>query len=184
MTHRLTSRPSLLLTFAAMAVAAAAWPARAQAPSLSGTWRLASDPTQAQASVAQSVEPALAALRPDLQQYARARIAESTWIPRTITIAATAARISVDLQGAEHRSFDTAPNQPQNVYSRSGVRASLTQSYRPDGGLQQQFVALDGTQWNVFVPDASGQRLVLDVTLRSPRFAHDIHFQLTYVRAG
>jgi hypothetical protein len=187
MTHR-TIRFSfslLVIALAALSTPAAMAPsADAQAPALSGTWRLASDPMQAQATVSQSVEPALVALRPDLQQYARSRIAETTWIPSTITIAATPARISVDLQGAEHRTFDTPPNQAQNVYSRSGVRASLTQSLRPDGGVQQTFVAMDGTQWNVFVPDPSGQRMVLDVTLRSPRFTQDIHFQLVYVRAG
>lgn len=192
MTHRRASRtafPSLhraLLALSVSAIAAALlWPAAelgAQAPTLNGMWRLATDPGQAQASISQSIEPALGALRPDLQQVARARIAESTWVPSTITVASTPARISIDFVGAEHRTFDSAPGAPQNVYSRSGVRAQLTQSYRPDGGIQQQFVALDGTQWNNLLPDASGQRMVLDVTLRSQRFTHDIQFRLAYVR--
>ncbi len=191
MTHPTTSpsfRTALALAGALALTAGAAGaqaPAPAPAPStsLAGTWRLATDPAQAQTSVTQSVEPALVSLRPDLQQFARSRIAESTWVPSTITITATPARIAIDLQGSDHRTFDTAPNQPENVYSRSGVRAQLTQTYRPDGGLQQQFVALDGTQWNVLLPAQNGQQMVLDVTLRSQRFAQDIHFRLTYVRA-
>lgn len=171
-----------LLAAAVMAPALHAPAAGAQSPALSGTWRLAGDPASAQASIQQSVEPALTTLAPDLQRLARARIAETTWVPSTITIAATPARISVAYAGTENRTFDTPPGQPQNVYSRSGVRAQLTQSYLPDGSIQQQFVAMDGQQFNVLLPDPSGRTLFLDVTMRSPRFSQEIRFRLAYQR--
>lgn len=175
----------LFLALSALALAAAAAHgdrAVAQSPVLSGTWRLQGDPASAQASIQQHVEPALVSLTPDIQRLARARIAETTWVPNTITIAATPARISVAFAGAENRTFDTPPGQPQNVYSRSGVRAQLTQTYLPDGSIQQQFVAMDGQQFNVLVPDPSGRVLYLDVTMRSPRFSQEIRFRLVYQR--
>ncbi len=181
--HTPRVRHLFLLTAAALLIAAALGaPATAQSPALSGTWRLQGDPASAQAAIQHSVEPALAALAPDIQRLARARVAETTWVPSTITIAATPARISVAYAGAENRTFDTAPGQPQNVYSRSGVRAQLTQSYLPNGSIQQQFVAMDGQQFNVLAPDAGGHTLYLDVTMRSPRFSQEIRFRLTYQR--
>ncbi len=155
----------------------------AQAPSLNGTWRLVGDPNAMQAGVQQqAIEPAIATLTPDIQRLARARIAETTWVPTTIVVNTTPERIAITLQGAENRTFDTAPGQPQNVYSRSGVRAQLTQTFRPDGGIQQQLVALDGTQINSLVPDPSG-RMHLDVQMQSPRIPTPIRFRLTYQRA-
>ncbi|HEY8431240.1 MAG TPA: hypothetical protein VIL20_22830 [Sandaracinaceae bacterium] len=180
---RLSAR-HLFVALAALVLALAfgSAPVTAQSPSLSGTWRLQGDPAAAQAAIQQSVEPAIRTLAPDLQRLARARIAETTWVPSTITITATPARISVAYAGEENRTFDTAPGQPQNVYSRSGVRAQLTQTYLPNGGIQQQFVALDGQQFNVLMPDPSGRLLYLDVTMRSPRFSQEIRFRLVYQR--
>lgn len=181
---RLLSGALVALSLLMAGGAVIALPGSAQAPSLSGTWRLAGDPAAMQASVQQQwIEPALATLTPDIQRLARARIAETTWVPVTIVVNATPARISVSFHGAENRTFDTAPGQAENVYSRSGVRAQLTQSYRTDGGIQQQFVALDGTQFNWLVPEASGRQLFLDVQMQSPRIPTPIRFRLTYQRA-
>jgi hypothetical protein len=157
--------------------------AAAQAPSpLNGTWQLSGDPTQAAAMIQQTIEPALAVMTPDLQRVARARLAETTWVPSTITVTTAPNRIAVGFAGAENRTFDTAPGQPQSVFSRSGVRAQMTQTFRPDGGIEQQFVALDGTQWHMLVPDANGQVMYLEVLLRSPRLGQDIRFRLVYQR--
>lgn len=184
MTNRLLSRVLVALSLLLAGGAMVALPGSAQAPTLNGTYRLAGDPAAMQASVQQQwIEPALATLTPDIQRLARARIAESTWVPATIVVNATPARISLTFQGAENRTFDSAPGEAQNVYSRSGVRAQLTQSYRTDGGIQQQFVAMDGTQFNWLVPDGSGRTLFLDVQLQSPRIPTPIRFRLTYQRA-
>jgi hypothetical protein len=175
---------------AAALVAAALSPTRAlpraaaQAAGLNGTWVLAGDPTQAEAMISQTIEPALITMAPDLLPAARARLAETTWVPSTITIDASPARIAIGFVGAERRNFDTAPGQPENVYTRSGVRAQLTQNFRPDGSVQQQFVAMDGTQWHVLSADGGGQSMTLDVVLRSQRLAREITFRLTYQRAG
>ena len=193
MSHASDPRPSRIPQRALFAVATAALLAAlaplttdaqmmGAASPLSGTWRIQGSVQQAQATVQQAVEPAITALRPDLQPLARSRIAESTWVPSTITIQASPQQISIALVGAEQRTLAGPPNQPQNVYSRSGVRASMTQSFRPDGGIQQAFVAMDGTQYNQFTPDPSGQRLTLDVLMQSQRFAQDIRFRLTYER--
>lgn len=185
---RLRYLPRALVLIACGSFAAAFAPGRAvpaalaQAPALNGTWQLMGDPGQAQAMIQQQVEPALVAMAPDLQRVARARIAETTWVPSTITIATEPTRIALTFAGAESRTFDTAPGQPQSVYSRSGVRAQMTQSFRPDGGIEQQFVAIDGTQWHMLVPDPSGRSMVLQVLLRSPRLGHDVRFQLMYQR--
>jgi len=144
-------------------------------PALNGTWRLAGTLEQAQATVAAAVEPAVATL-------ARVRIAESTAVPNAIEIQAAAAQIHVAIVGGENRAFDSAPGAPQNVYSRSGVRAELTQTYRPDGAIEQRFRAIDGTQWNFYTPQPDGQTLHLDVLMRSRRLTQDVRFQLTFVR--
>lgn len=149
-------------------------------PALNGTWRLAGSLQEAEATIANAVNPAVTPLAPDIQRMARARIAESTWVPQTITIAASAAEISVTLAGSENRSFVTPPGQPQNVYSRSGVRAQLIQQFRPDGGLEQSLRAMDGTQVNFYTPH-NGQ-LYLDVMMTSRRLAGEIRFRLAYQR--
>ena len=151
-------------------------------PALNGTWRLAGTLEQAQATVAAAVEPAVATLTPDIQRLARVRIAESTAVPNAIEIQAAAAQIHVAIVGGENRAFDSAPGAPQNVYSRSGVRAELTQTYRPDGAIEQRFRAIDGTQWNFYTPQPDGQTLHLDVLMRSRRLTQDVRFQLTFVR--
>jgi hypothetical protein len=179
--------PNKTVVLAALAagalITAVAWPdvGHSQSPNLGGRWVVQGNSGQLRQMVNQAVEPAIAGLSPDLQQYARQRIAESTWIPATIVINATAQRISVQYQGEENRTFDTAPGQSTNVFSRSGVRAAVTQIFRPDGGIQQQFQAMDGRQINVLT--TSGNSLNLSVTIQSPRLGQNtIQFQLTYNR--
>jgi hypothetical protein len=175
----------VLSAFALSAVITAiAWPdvGQSQSPSLGGRWVVQGNTGQLRQQVNEAVEPAIAGLSPDLQQYARQRIAESTWIPATIVINATPQRISVQYSGEENRTFDTAPGQATNVFSRSGVRAAVTQIFRPDGGIQQQFQALDGRQINVLT--ANGNSLSLSVTITSPRLGQNqIQFQLSYNRS-
>jgi hypothetical protein len=183
-TRSLFVRRALIACAGLAAIAALAPASRStgQSPAIAGTWRIqGGNASQAQQAVSQAVEPAIRALAPDLQQYARTRIAETTWVPVTIrVIAATPQRITIEYQGSENRTFDTPPGQATNVYSRSGVRAQMTQTYRPDGGIQQQFVALDGTQWNSLMPQ--GSTLYLDVRMQSPRLSQPINFRLTYDR--
>lgn len=171
------------LVFGAAATMAPPSSGAAQSQSLNGTWRLVGEHAATQAGIQQqAIEPALATLTPDIQRLARARIAETTWVPVTIVVNASPERIAVTFQGAENRTFSTASGQAENVYSRSGVRAQLTQTLRPDGGIEQRLVALDGTQINSLIPDASG-RMHLDVHMESPRIPTPIRFRLTYQRA-
>jgi hypothetical protein len=165
-------------------IAAALFPdvGSTQAPQLAGAWTIDGNPGQLRQMVQQAIEPALGGLNPEMQTYARNRVAETTWIPATIRVTTTAANITVQYEGEENRTFNTAPGQPQNVFSRSGVRAAVTQVFRPDGGIQQQFVAMDGTQINVLTP--AGNRMNLDVQLTSPRLSRPIQFRLVYNRAG
>ena len=149
-------------------------------PAINGTWRLAGSVQQAQQTVQQAVEPAVAPLTPDIQRLARARIAETTWVPQTITIQATPARILITYAGSENRTFDTPPGQPENVYSRSGVRAQMIQQFRPDGGIEQRFQAMDGVQHNFL--SANGNELHLDVLMTSPRIQGEIRFRISYQR--
>ena len=149
-------------------------------PALSGTWQLEGSVDQAESTVQHAIAPAVVGLTPDIERLARARLAESTWVPQTIHIQAATDHIHIELVGAEQRTFDAAPGQTQNVFSRSGVRAQLTQTYRPDGGIQQQFRAVDGTQYNFLIPEPGGQRLNLDVLMESRRLASEVRFRLTY----
>lgn len=150
-------------------------------PALNGMWRLQGPVEEARASVQAAIQPALATLTSDIRRLAEARIAESTGIPSTVEIQAQPDRIVVAIVGEETRTFDSAPGAPQNIYSRSGVRAQLTQTYRPDGGIEQRFHAMDGTQWNFFTPQPNGT-LHLDVLMRSRRLTQDIRFRLVFTR--
>lgn len=156
----------------------------APSPALSGTWRLQGSVEAARTQIQAAVNPAVAPLTPDIQRMARARISESTGIPTQIVIEATADRLRVQVSGDEEHVFEGAPGASQNVYSRSGVRAQLTQTYRPDGGIEQRFRAMDGTQWNFYSPQSDGRTMFLDVLMRSQRLAGDIRFRLVYTRAG
>lgn len=147
---------------------------------LNGTWRLVGSVAEAQQSVAQAIEPAVAPLAPDIQRMARARIAESTWVPQTVTIGASAAEISVHVVGSMDKTFRGAPGEGVNVYSPSGVRARLTQSFRPDGGIQQSFRTMDGIQHNIYT--LHGDQLLLDVSMESPRLRATIQFRIRYQR--
>lgn len=151
---------------------------------VSGVWTLNGSVQQAEATVAQAIEPAVVPLAPDVQRLARARLAESTWVPQVIRIDSNPSQISVTIEGSENRTFTTPPGQPQNIYSRSGVRASLIQTVRPDGGLQQHLRAMDGTQVNIYSPSPDGRTMALDVLIQARRLAQDVRFRVTYVRAG
>jgi len=154
----------------------------APSPHLTGTWQLAGSVEQARAAVRAAVNPAVATLAPDIQRLARARIAESTGVPNSLEIAATPALIRVAVHGGQNRVFEGAPGATQNVFSRSGVRAQLTQTYRPDGGIEQRFRAVDGTQWNFYTPQPDGHTLLLDVLMRSRRLTQDVRFRITFRR--
>ncbi len=172
------------VAFAGLTFAAPASRAQTGQPSplLNGTWRLATPRPQAQQSIQQAIGPAVARLNPDMQRMARARLAESTWVPDQVTIAASATQISIAVAGQENRTFTSTPGQPQNVYSRSGVRASLTQLFRPDGAIEQQLRAMDGTQYNFYTPQAGGGALSLDVLIQSQRLTGDIRFRVQFTR--
>jgi len=155
----------------------------APSPMLNGTWQLQGSVQQARGQIQVSINRAVASLTPDIQRLARARIAESTTIPSTIEIQARADHIHLAFAGEAPRTFEGTPGTSQNVYSRSGVRAQLTQTYRPDGGIEQRFRALDGTQWNFLTPQAGGRTLHLDVLMRSRRLTQDVRFRLVFQRS-
>ncbi|MCA9605175.1 MAG: hypothetical protein KC619_06255 [Myxococcales bacterium] len=158
--------------------------APAPSPALTGTWVLAGSVDDARTTIQSAVNPAVSPLTPDIQRMARARIRESTGVPSQIVIEARADLMRVVVTGEDNHTFEGAPGASQNVYSRSGVRAQLTQTYRPDGGIEQRFRTLDGTQWNFYTPQPDGRTLFLDVLMRSQRLARDIRFRLTFQRAG
>lgn len=153
-------------------------------PALTGTWVLAGSVEEARATVQSAVQPAVTPLTPDIQRMARARIRESTGVPTQIVIEARPEMMRLVITGDDNHTFESAPGASQNVYSRSGVRAQLTQTYRPDGGIEQRFRAMDGTQWNFYTPQPGGRTLHLDVLMRSQRLARDIRFRLVYQRGG
>lgn len=153
-------------------------------PALTGTWQLQGSVDEARATVQAAIRPAVATLTPDIRRMARARIAESTAVPATIQIDARPDHIRLLFTGDENHTFESAPGASQNVFSRSGVRAQLTQTYRPDGGIEQRFRAIDGTQWNFLSPQPGGQTLHLDVLMRSRRLSREIRFRLVFRRAG
>jgi hypothetical protein len=173
--------PSLLAIFAALAVPSIGSGQSART-GVNGTWRFAGAPADGEMIVRQAVEPVVGMLRADLQPVARERIAESTWLPTQIRIGARGTRVQVALNGQERRTFTTRAGAPSQVALRTpGQYATLTQTVHPDGSLEQVFVALDGTQRNVYVPGPNGT-MVLDVTLESPVLRAPIHFQLDYRR--
>ncbi len=148
---------------------------------IAGTWSYSGAPAEGAMIVQQAVEPVVSRMRPDIQAAARERIAESTWLPTQIRIGVHGSRLQVALRGAERRTFASAIGQPIQVLTRAGQYAQLVQTLRPDGGLQQDFVALDGTQRNIYLPQPDGTML-LDVTLQSGALPSEIHFQLVYRR--
>lgn len=147
---------------------------------LNGTWQLEGSLQENQQRVQQTVEQAISTLTPDIQRLARARIAESTQVPTAITIQAAPSQIRVEFGGEGGRTFETPPGQAQNVFSHSGVRARVTQLFRPDGGIEQQFRATDGMQYNFLIPQPDGQHLNLDVLMQSPRLPSDLRFRVSY----
>jgi hypothetical protein len=148
---------------------------------VSGSWRYRGAPEEGTTIVRNAVEPVLMRMRPDIQAVARERVAESTWLPTRIRIGANRSRVQVALQGQERRTFASAVGRPIQVPMRSGQYAQLTQQLLPGGGLEQQFVALDGVQTNRYLPGPNGTML-LDVTMTSSMLPSDIRFQLEYVR--
>lgn len=153
-------------------------------PALNGTWQLHGSLDEARQVRNAAIRPAVAALSPDIRQMARARIAESTAIPTQIQIQAQPELIHLQFTGEDNHTFESAPGASQNVFSRSGVRAQLTQTYRPDGGIEQRFRAIDGTQWNFLSPQPGGRTLHLDVLMRSRRLSQDIRFRLVFTKSS
>ena len=177
-------RQKTLAFLALSLLALAALPLHAQQPqqggAVQGTWTYAGAVEQGTQLIQQAVEPVIGLVTPDLQRFARARVYETAWVPATIIIQSAPDRIHIEYTGAEHRTFETAPGAPQNVYSRSGVRAQMVQVFRPDGGIDQRFTALDGVQVNMLT--GNGQQMFLDVSMTAPRLPREIRFRLAYRR--
>jgi len=188
MLSMLAKRPTVLALLASGLVLGVASAPSAQTPqpnpALNGTWQLQGSLEDARQIRNAAIRPAVAALTPDIQRMARARIAESTAIPTQIQIAAQPNLIHLQFTGEDNHTFESAPGASQNVFSRSGVRAQLTQTYRPDGGIEQRFRAIDGTQWNFLTPQADGRTMHLDVLMRSRRLSQDIRFRLVFTKSG
>ena len=173
--------PCLLVLTASLAAPPSGAGQSARRTDLAGRWSYLGAASNGERIVTDAVEPVIAQLPPDIQQIARERIAESTWLPTTVRIGARRGQLRVDLRGQQRRTFAGAPGATIQVPMRHGY-AQLVQTLRPDGALQQDFTAIDGVQRNVFVPGPNGT-MVLDVTMRSPTLPTDIHFQLQYRRA-
>jgi hypothetical protein len=173
--------PCLLVLLSLIAIPSSGAGQRGVRTTVAGTWHYAGSANEGNTIVQQAVEPVLAYMDPGIQDAARERIAESTWLPTTIRIGARRGRIQVALTGRQRRTFSSALGQPVQVLRPHGDYAQLTQTVRDDGGLQQEFVAIDGTQQNIYVPGPR-RTMVLDVTLISPALPSEIHFQLNYRR--
>ncbi|MCZ7677489.1 MAG: hypothetical protein M5U28_01410 [Sandaracinaceae bacterium] len=172
-----------LLAAAVMAPALHAPAAGAQSPALSGTWRLAGDPASAQASIQQSVEPALTTLAPDLQRLARARIAETTWVPSTITIAATPGAHLGGLRGHREPHLLTRPRASRRTSTAAAACArSSRRATCPTAASSSSSSRWTASSSTCSCPIRSGRTLFLDVTMRSPRFSQEIRFRLAYQR--
>lgn len=169
-----------LLLLASLAIPAASSGQQTRV-GVAGTWSYAGPAAQGESIVRQAVDPVVSMMRYDLQPVARERIAESTWLPTRIRITAGGRRVQVALTGSERRMFRTMGAPIQVPMRQPGQYAQLTQYVRPDGALQQDFVAVDGTQQNVYYPGPNGT-MMLDVTLQSPILPSAIHFQLQYRR--
>ena len=147
---------------------------------IAGRWTFNGSVPEGEAIVAQSVEPALMYVRPNIQALARERIAESTWLPEHIRIRVRRDHVTVDLRGQEHRVFAGQTGRPIQVRTRHGY-AELTQYLDANGALHQRFVALEGTQHNIYHPEENG-RMRLEVRLESPSLPQPVHFTLNYRR--
>jgi hypothetical protein len=178
------SRFSRLAAGVLLLVSALAFPVASSGQArngVTGTWGYSGAPQEGESIVRGAIEPVLSMMRPDLQNVARERIAESTWLPTRIRIASRRGRVEVALTGAERRTFSSVLGRPVQVPMRHGY-AELTQFIRSDGALQQEFVAIDGRQHNLYLPQPN-RTMLLDVTLESPQLPSPIHFQLAYRRA-
>ncbi|MGE3635368.1 MAG: hypothetical protein AB7P00_36030, partial [Sandaracinaceae bacterium] len=83
--------------------------------------------------------------------------------------------------GQAPRPSTSSPGPAQTIYRRSGARASLPQVFRPDGGLEQQLRAMDGTQYNFYIP-VDSRSLNLDVLIESDQLSGQVRFRIPFVR--
>ena len=146
---------------------------------LDGHWVLAVSQAQAQQTVDQAIERAVAAMNMLLRGVARPLIRDATPVNRFIVLQfADPDRITCRFDTG--RSYTTPLGATRTGDSNNGETLRVTHRYR-DGSLEQVFEADQGTRWNLYRPLPDG-RVRVDATINGDMMPQPMRFSLTYRR--
>lgn len=184
MIARLSVLPAALVALLAL------WPAHAKpqdaAPRpprperFQGVWRIEQSRTEARGVVNQAIERCVSAMNFFVRGIARTKLRDGTPVHDRIDLEFRGDdRVTVRFEGRE--GYTTRLGQTERRRNPNGQEMRVTQRFRPNGHLEQEFATDDGTRWYVYMPLRDG-RLRVKTTTGSPRMPQPMWFLLDYHR--
>jgi len=166
----------LLPLLAALALPAAA---HAQESSMRGTFTLN---RQQSDDVNRAIETAVARMSFVTRPIARGRLRRTNQPYNRAVINFTQAEVSTTY---DQRHIITSPanGQPVKWTREDGEKFDLSTEWQ-NGRLVQTFRAEDGSRTNTFTISPDGRTLTMHVTIRSPRLASPLEYNLVFNRAS
>lgn len=159
----------------ALALTAAAAPAAAQNPGISGAWAYVEAESDA---IRPAIEQAVAKMNFITRPIARGRLTRTNEPYQRLTIQQANGQVTII---TDDRSPIVAPadGNPIKWTREDGEVLDLTTRW-VDGTLEQTFIAEDGQRKNVFALSPDGRTLEMRVTVSSPRLAAPLTYTLRY----
>jgi hypothetical protein len=165
--------------FCALALAlAAALPASAQQASLKGTWRY---DASASDNVAQAINTAVQRMNFVTRPIARGRLTRTNQPYQRVTVDFSSSQVTVTTDGRDP--IVSPANGTPIKWTREDKEVLDVSTEWENGVLEQTFKAEDGQRVNRYSVDAQG-RMVMEVTITSPRLPRPLTYKLIYNRAS
>jgi hypothetical protein len=165
--------------FCALVVAlAAVLPASAQQASLKGTWRY---DAQASDNVATAINTAVQRMNFVTRPIARGRLTRTNQPYQRVTVDFTSSQVTVS---TDNRSPIVSPSNGTPIkWTREDKEVLDVSTEWENGVLEQTFKAEDGQRVNRYSVNAEG-KMVMEVTITSPRLPRPLVYKLIYNRAS
>jgi hypothetical protein len=165
--------------FCALVVAlAAALPASAQQASLKGTWRY---DAQASDNVATAINTAVQRMNFVTRPIARGRLTRTNQPYQRVTVDFTSSQVTVS---TDNRSPIVSPSNGTPIkWTREDKEVLDVSTEWENGVLEQTFKAEDGQRVNRYSVNADG-KMIMEVTITSPRLPRPLVYKLVYNRAS
>lgn len=172
-------RISTLLVALALAMPAFVQAQTGQTPSLRGSYTY---DAQESDNVNRAIETAVGRMNFVTRPIARGRLKKTNQPYQRVVIAHTQSEVTVTTDG--RASIKSPSNGTPIRWRREDGEMLNVSTEWENGQLEQTFAAEDGKRVNTYSLSADGRKLLMNVTITSPRLPRPLTYKLVYNRAS